>query len=272
MEADPRRCDRSHGSTSFAALSPMLHALAGGRVRSSTGLNSIIVATAITVGIRFEPEDAERIPNRRGVGLRRRLNHIMNACPWRTGPHNHRCSSPSRIPEMTPASPLHFPHPPQADRTSKPKKAVKPTPSPLPSHRSHQHGPREVSDKGRAMQVATAALKQTPKIRADKVAELKAPDWRWTYQFPGADIAERMLADDLWPRRTPSQPPPPFTAVLRAHPGLSQDRPGGLAAEAMSLTAATFQGHGQVGHEIDEKIDLAGYPAASSSSSTSLPP
>jgi len=47
------------------------------------------------------------------------------------------------------------------------------------------------------MQVAAAALKQTPKIRADKVASLKARINEGTYQVPGADIAERMLADDL---------------------------------------------------------------------------
>ena len=86
----------------------------------------------------------------------------------------------------------------QADRTSKAKKARKasvraatvPT-APASTDRV------EVSDKGRAMQVAAAALKQTPKVRADKVAELKARISDGTYQVPGADIAARMLADDL---------------------------------------------------------------------------
>ncbi len=40
------------------------------------------------------------------------------------------------------------------------------------------------------MQVATAALTQTPPIRADKVAELKARIKAETYQVPGEDIAE----------------------------------------------------------------------------------
>jgi flagellar biosynthesis anti-sigma factor FlgM len=47
------------------------------------------------------------------------------------------------------------------------------------------------------MQIATAALKQTPAIRADKVAELKARITPGTYQVPGEAIAERMLTDDL---------------------------------------------------------------------------
>jgi len=55
----------------------------------------------------------------------------------------------------------------------------------------------EVSDTGRAMHVAREALKQTPPLRADKVAALKARITDGTYQVPGADIAERMLADDL---------------------------------------------------------------------------
>jgi negative regulator of flagellin synthesis FlgM len=55
----------------------------------------------------------------------------------------------------------------------------------------------EVSDAGRAMQVATAALKQIPAIRAGKVADLKARMTAGTYQVPGEAIAERMLTDDL---------------------------------------------------------------------------
>jgi len=47
------------------------------------------------------------------------------------------------------------------------------------------------------MQAAAAALKQTPQIRADKVAALKARINDGTYQVSGEDIAERMLADDL---------------------------------------------------------------------------
>ena len=55
----------------------------------------------------------------------------------------------------------------------------------------------DVSDTGRAMQIATAALQQTPAIRADTVAELKARITAGTYQVPGEAIAERMLAGDL---------------------------------------------------------------------------
>jgi negative regulator of flagellin synthesis FlgM len=54
----------------------------------------------------------------------------------------------------------------------------------------------EVSDKARAMQVAMAALKQTPQIRADKVAALKARIKTGSYLVSGEDVAERMLADD----------------------------------------------------------------------------
>lgn len=47
------------------------------------------------------------------------------------------------------------------------------------------------------MQVATAAPKQTPPIRADRVIALTARITDGTYQVSGADIAARMLADDL---------------------------------------------------------------------------
>jgi negative regulator of flagellin synthesis FlgM len=54
----------------------------------------------------------------------------------------------------------------------------------------------EVSDKARAMQVAMAALKHAPQIRADKVAALKAQIKAGSYQVSGEDVAERILADD----------------------------------------------------------------------------
>jgi len=53
----------------------------------------------------------------------------------------------------------------------------------------------EVSEQGRAMQVAMAALKRESQIRADKVAALKAQIKAGAYKAPGEDIAERMLAD-----------------------------------------------------------------------------
>lgn len=94
--------------------------------------------------------------------------------------------------------PTPLPAAAQADRTSKAKNARKayaraaavPT-APASTDRV------EVSDTGRAMLVAAAALKQTPKVRANKVAELKARITDGTYQVPGQDIAARVLADDL---------------------------------------------------------------------------
>jgi negative regulator of flagellin synthesis FlgM len=86
----------------------------------------------------------------------------------------------------------------QAERTSKAKKAhkayAKSATAPTTPIRTDRV---EVSDTGRAMQIAAAALKRTPQIRADKVAALKARIDDGTYQVSGADIAERMLADDL---------------------------------------------------------------------------
>jgi negative regulator of flagellin synthesis FlgM len=83
----------------------------------------------------------------------------------------------------------------QAERTNKAKKAyAKPATAPTAPAGTDRV---DVSDTGRAMQVAAAALKQTPKIRADKVAALKARINDGTYQVSGEDIAERMLADDL---------------------------------------------------------------------------
>ena len=97
----------------------------------------------------------------------------------------------ARIPKPLPAAA-------QADRTGKAKKASKAYARSTDAPSAPASTDRvEVSDKGRAMQVAAAALKQTPKIRADKVASLKARIDEGTYQVPGADIAERMLADDL---------------------------------------------------------------------------
>lgn len=85
----------------------------------------------------------------------------------------------------------------QAERTSKAKKAhkayAKSATAPTAPTRTDRV---EISDQGRAMQVAAAALKRTPQIRADKVAALKARINDGTYQVPGEDIAERMLADD----------------------------------------------------------------------------
>ena len=98
------------------------------------------------------------------------------------------------------ATPIPTPPPAagQTERTSKAKKAqnayAKSATAPTAPTRTDRV---EVSDAGRAMQAAAAALKQTPQIRADKVAALKARINDGTYQVSGEDIAERMLADDL---------------------------------------------------------------------------
>jgi negative regulator of flagellin synthesis FlgM len=96
------------------------------------------------------------------------------------------------------AIPTRPPATDQAERTSKARKANKAYAKSAAAPTAPTSADRvEVSDKGRAMQVAAAALKRTPKIRADKVAGLKARINDGTYQVSGEDIAERMLADDL---------------------------------------------------------------------------
>jgi negative regulator of flagellin synthesis FlgM len=97
----------------------------------------------------------------------------------------------NRLPNPLPAAA-------QADRTGKVKKASKAYAGSATVPTASTGTDRvEVSDKGRAMQVATAALKQIPKIRADKVAELKTRIKDGTYKVSGEEIAERVLADDL---------------------------------------------------------------------------
>jgi negative regulator of flagellin synthesis FlgM len=96
----------------------------------------------------------------------------------------------ARMPKPLPA--------PKAEETGKAKKASKAYARSAASPSAPARMDRvEISDSGRAMHVAMEALKQTPPIRADKVAALKARITDGTYQVPGADIAERMLTDDL---------------------------------------------------------------------------
>lgn len=96
----------------------------------------------------------------------------------------------TRIPTPLPAA-VH------ADRTSKAKKAGKAYARSAAAPTTPASADRvDISDQGRAMQVATAALKQAPAIRADRVAELKARIKDGTYQVPGEAVAERMLTDD----------------------------------------------------------------------------
>ncbi len=86
----------------------------------------------------------------------------------------------------------------QADRAAKARKAGKAYAKSAPAPTAPAGTDRvEVSDTGRAMQVAMEALKQTPPTRADKVAELKAKIKDGTYQVSGEDIAKRMLEDDV---------------------------------------------------------------------------
>jgi negative regulator of flagellin synthesis FlgM len=96
-------------------------------------------------------------------------------------------------------SPKPIPTTVETNRTGTAKKARKaytksaPTTPPSPATTDCV----DVSDAGRAMQVATAALQQTPAIRANKVADLKARMTAGTYQVSGEAIAERMLTDEL---------------------------------------------------------------------------
>jgi flagellar biosynthesis anti-sigma factor FlgM len=56
----------------------------------------------------------------------------------------------------------------------------------------------ELSDRARAMQVASASLKQTEEIRTDKVEQFKSLIKQGKYQVPAQDIAERMLGEGLF--------------------------------------------------------------------------
>ena len=56
----------------------------------------------------------------------------------------------------------------------------------------------ELSDRARAMQVASVSLKQTEEIRTDKVEHLKSLIKQGKYQVPAQDIAERMLGEGLF--------------------------------------------------------------------------
>lgn len=86
---------------------------------------------------------------------------------------------------------------PRSNRTAKARKASKAYASPAATPVGSAGSDRvEVSDAGRARQAAAAALEQTPSIRADKVADLKARIKAGTYQVPGEAIAERMLAEE----------------------------------------------------------------------------
>lgn len=53
----------------------------------------------------------------------------------------------------------------------------------------------ELSDRARAMQVASGALQKLPDIRVDKVDDIKQLVKSGSYWIPGEKIAERMLGD-----------------------------------------------------------------------------
>lgn len=54
-----------------------------------------------------------------------------------------------------------------------------------------------LSEDARLMSVARKAIENTPETRADKVARLKAMVQDGTYKADAADIAQRVVAEDL---------------------------------------------------------------------------
>jgi negative regulator of flagellin synthesis FlgM len=56
----------------------------------------------------------------------------------------------------------------------------------------------ELSDRGRALQVAAEALKKTPEVRADRVESLKQQLKDGSYHVSGENIADRLLGDGLF--------------------------------------------------------------------------
>ncbi len=56
----------------------------------------------------------------------------------------------------------------------------------------------ELSDRARAMQVASSALDKVPEARTEKIEQLKGLIKDGKYDVPGEKIAERMLADGLF--------------------------------------------------------------------------
>jgi negative regulator of flagellin synthesis FlgM len=56
----------------------------------------------------------------------------------------------------------------------------------------------ELSDRARAMQVASTALDKSPEIRQDKVDQFKALLKDGKYNVPGEKIADRLLGEGLF--------------------------------------------------------------------------
>jgi negative regulator of flagellin synthesis FlgM len=56
----------------------------------------------------------------------------------------------------------------------------------------------ELSDKARALLVASDAIGQLPQIRADKVESLKQSIKDGSYHVPGDKIAERILGEGVF--------------------------------------------------------------------------
>ena len=72
------------------------------------------------------------------------------------------------------------------------KKIDAPSPSKAgPSGQDHV----ELSERAKAMQAASAALKQLPETRSDKVERLKESIKKGKYQVSGEQIAERLLEE-----------------------------------------------------------------------------
>jgi negative regulator of flagellin synthesis FlgM len=56
----------------------------------------------------------------------------------------------------------------------------------------------ELSDRARALLVASDALKNAPQIRKDKIESIKQTLTDGTYHVPGEKIAERLLGEGLF--------------------------------------------------------------------------
>lgn len=56
----------------------------------------------------------------------------------------------------------------------------------------------ELSDRARALHVASESLEKTPQIRMDRVEPLKRMIKDGTYHVPGEKIAERLLGEGLF--------------------------------------------------------------------------
>jgi len=83
--------------------------------------------------------------------------------------------------------------------TPQPVQGGKLDPNPQAGQSGKTGGDRvELSDRARALIVASASLKTAPQIRIDKVDSLKQKIKDGTYHVPGEKIAERVLGEGLF--------------------------------------------------------------------------